>query len=107
MHLNRGIVCTYKRSGGISTIPDNPDNLTHQSAGTNDAPGTLFTAPLQGEEDAQNSIKTVYFSKQENQVKQDQHEGIDKKTSNHSRNWICNTILLLLTILMKSSRILR
>ena len=38
MYLDRGIVSTYRRSDGLSTIPDNQNILIHQSADTNNAP---------------------------------------------------------------------
>ena len=38
MYLDRGIVSTHIRSDNLSTIPNNPDNLTHQSTATNNAP---------------------------------------------------------------------
>ena len=38
MHLDRGIVRMYIQLDGLSTIPYIPNTLTHQSAGTDDAP---------------------------------------------------------------------
>ena len=38
MQPDRVIVCTNRHSDGISTRPDNPNNLTCQSSSTNDAP---------------------------------------------------------------------
>ena len=48
MHPDREIVRTYRRSYGLSTVPDDHNTLTHQSADTNDAPKEpLSSAPLQ------------------------------------------------------------
>ena len=41
---------------------------------------------------------------QENQVKKDHNEYIEKNSSKHSRNWARHKILPLLTIPIKSSR---
>ena len=38
MHPDRGIVHTDRRSDGISTRPDYPNNLTRQSVSTNKVP---------------------------------------------------------------------
>ena len=38
MHPYRGLVCTYRRSNGLSTIPDKPNTFTCQSAGRNNTP---------------------------------------------------------------------
>ena len=35
---DRGIVCLHRRSDGISTIPEDPNTLTRQSASMNNAP---------------------------------------------------------------------
>ena len=40
-------------------------------------------------------------------MKQDNHEDIEKISSEHLRNWIRHTILLILTLLMTSSTIWR
>ena len=37
MHVDRGIVCTYRHSDGLCTRPDNQNTLTCQSVDTNDA----------------------------------------------------------------------
>ena len=46
MHPDRVIVRTYIRSDGISDRPDNPNTLTFQSAGTNDAARDPFHVPV-------------------------------------------------------------
>ena len=38
MHPDRGIIRTYIKSYGLSTIPDNRNTLTRKSINTNDAP---------------------------------------------------------------------
>ena len=38
MDTDRVIVSMYRRSYGLSTIPDDQNNLTRQSTDTNDAP---------------------------------------------------------------------
>ena len=38
MHPDRGIVLTYRRSDGLSTIPNDHNTLTCQSSNTNDTP---------------------------------------------------------------------
>ena len=39
---------TYSWPDSLSMIPDGMNNLTHQSVGTNDAPGTHSLVPLHG-----------------------------------------------------------
>ena len=46
MHLDREMVCMYRRSDGISTRPDYQNTLTHQSVDKKDAPRDPFTASL-------------------------------------------------------------
>ena len=58
-----------------------------------------------GEEDAQKFFKSVTFEKQENRVKQDHHEEIDKNVIRALKNWICHIIFLLLTKSITSSTI--
>ena len=45
MHPDRGIVCTYRWSDGISMIPDDHNTLTCQSANTNNATREYFHGP--------------------------------------------------------------
>ena len=48
MHPDRVIVSTYRQLYGISTIPDGPNTLTHQSAITSKSPREpTFLAMLQ------------------------------------------------------------
>ena len=46
MHPDRGIVCTYIMSDGISTKPDDQNTLTCQSTDTNDAPRNPLHGPV-------------------------------------------------------------
>ena len=46
MHPERGIICTYIRSGGISTRTYGPNTLTRQSSGTNDYPRHPLFGPI-------------------------------------------------------------
>ena len=46
-----------------------------------------------GEEDAQNTTKSVSIVKKENKVKQDLHEDMDKNSFEHTINWIHHLIL--------------
>ena len=46
MQTERGIVRTYRCSDGLYMIPDGTNTLTHQSAGTNDAPRGLLYNPV-------------------------------------------------------------
>ena len=46
MHPDREIVRTNRRSDGLSTRPDDPNTLTHQSAGTNNTCRDLLLGPV-------------------------------------------------------------
>ena len=46
MHLDRSIICMYRRTAGLSTRPDHPNTLTDQFYSTNDAPREPFTSLL-------------------------------------------------------------
>ena len=46
MYLYTGIVHTYRQSDGISTILDDSNTITSQSAGTNDAPKDPLLVPI-------------------------------------------------------------
>ena len=46
MHQYRGIVHKYTRSDGLSRIPDDPNTLNFQFAGTNDATRDPFNNPI-------------------------------------------------------------
>ena len=46
MQTYRGIVRTYRQVYGLSTRPDNHNNLTHQSADMNDAPRDPLHVPV-------------------------------------------------------------
>ena len=46
MHPDRGIVCTYRRSDSIYTIPDDHKNLNHQSNDMNDSPRDPLHGPV-------------------------------------------------------------
>ena len=41
-----GILCMHSQSDGLSTIPDVPNTLTHQSSDTNDSPRYLLLRPV-------------------------------------------------------------
>ena len=59
MHPDRVIVHTYRPEDNLSTIPDDPDTLTHQSTVTKNSPrDPRFTALLQ-----RSGIKlAIYFT---------------------------------------------
>ena len=46
MHTKRLIVRMYRKSDVLYSIPDEPNTLTRQSTGTNDAPGELLQTPM-------------------------------------------------------------
>ena len=46
MHPEIVIVCTYRQGDGVSTIPDNPDTLTRQSAAMDNDPRDLLHGPI-------------------------------------------------------------
>ena len=46
MHPYRGILCTYRRSDGLSTIPEYHNTLTIQSSDTNNDPRDLLHGPV-------------------------------------------------------------
>ena len=46
MHPDILIVCTYRRSDGLSTIPDDQNTFTRQSANTNNAPRDPLHGPV-------------------------------------------------------------
>ena len=46
MHPDRGIVHTYIRSDGLSTIPDDQNTLTRQSVDKNDTPRYPLLVPV-------------------------------------------------------------
>ena len=45
MHPDIGIVCMYRISEGIYTIPDDHNNLTFQSSNTNNSPRDPLHGP--------------------------------------------------------------
>ena len=57
MHLDRVILRMYRRSDGLSTIPDNHNKITHQSDNTNDAPKDPLHVPVTHTRDDEASIK--------------------------------------------------
>ena len=46
MHLDRGIVHTYRRSDGLFTRPDDQNTITRQSSDTSNTPRDLASADL-------------------------------------------------------------
>ena len=46
MHIDRGIVRTYRRSDGLSTRTDDQNTLTRQSANKNDVPRESLHGPV-------------------------------------------------------------
>ena len=46
MYPDRGIVCTYIKSEGLSRRPDDQNTLTHHSDNTNDAPRDPLHGPV-------------------------------------------------------------
>ena len=46
MYQDRGIVCKYRLSDGLSMISDDQNTLTRQSADVNDAPREPLHSPI-------------------------------------------------------------
>ena len=59
MHPYRGIVRTYRRSGGLSKRPDYQSKLTRQSSDTNDAPRDPLLGPVTWNPDRTRTYSTL------------------------------------------------
>ena len=62
MKPDRGILCTYRHSSGLSTRPYDPNTLTRQSSSMNYAPRDLLHGPIthvQNRAETENSMEHV------------------------------------------------